>query len=252
MKGRVKVEGGGGGEGGGEGLGLGRGLGRKCAPKSTRTCEKLRPHREAIEHAHSMTRKRASSQSRWKSLSRGVKLSKGMSASEQMLQLSASRMAATTTQRQQLCTSLRLQIHAAASSSTAGAMMERPCWRMIRPESMRRGAWAREMVGSRKAKKARRRFSEGSCVRVTSLAYVISAWRANEEPSKRLVNLFCRSSRWRSLTLTPAARLLCRVFSDEPSLADSVRWPRACGSRKSLVSARKETLSSSRAGPAGY
>ena len=37
-------------------------------------------------------------------------------------------------------------------------------------------------------------------------AYVVSAWRANEEPSKRLVSLFCRSSRWRSLRVTPAAR----------------------------------------------
>ena len=53
--------------------------------------------------------------------------------------------------------------------------MASPCCRMITPESRRRGAWAREMVGSKKAKKARRRFSDGSWVRVTSLANLMRA-----------------------------------------------------------------------------
>ena len=59
------------------------------------------------------------------------------------------------------------------SSSNDGMTMDSTCCAMMSHVSRRRGAWAREMVGSRRAKKMRRRVSVGSCVRVTSTAYLM-------------------------------------------------------------------------------
>ena len=139
----------------------------KWVEKRTRMCEKLRPHSEAIVHEQSITRKRESSHIRWMSLSRGVKYRNGMSASDQMLQLSASSIATTTSQRQCRRNLVRETSHAVPTRTTAGTTTEKSSRLMWRGESIRRGACAHEMIGSRTAKQTRRRASFGSWVRVT-------------------------------------------------------------------------------------